>query len=63
MDIMTKARIRELKDLLQQTDFKVLKCYEASMLGEPFPYDLEALVTERKAWRKELNELEVQYGL
>lgn len=58
MTIQEKARVRELKDLLQQTDFKVLKCYEAFMLEEPLPYDLAALVAERKAWRKELNELE-----
>lgn len=58
MTIQEKAKIRELKENLQNTDFKVLKCYEASMLDEPLPYDLPELVAERRAWRAELNELE-----
>lgn len=51
------VRITELKDFLASSDFKVIKCYEASMLNDPLPYDLTKLVAERKAWRDELNEL------
>ena len=53
-----EARIWELKDLLQQGDYKIIKCAEAQMLGEEMPYDLEDLVAERNEYRAEINELE-----
>lgn len=56
-------RIDELKELLNNSDFKVIKCYEADMLDEPMPYDFVALVSERKAWREELNELEARLAI
>lgn len=55
-EIQKTKRIDELKEFLEQSDFKILKCYEAFMLQETLPYDLPALVAERRAWRKELNE-------
>ena len=53
-----EARIWELKDLLAQGDYKIIKCAEAQLTGEPMPYDIEALVAERNAMRAEINELE-----
>lgn len=53
-----EARIWELKDLLAQGDYKIIKCAEAQMLGEDLPYDLAALVAERNAYRNEINALE-----
>lgn len=53
-----EARIWELKNLLAQGDYKIIKCAEASMTNEPMPYDLEELVAERNAYRNEINELE-----
>ena len=53
-----EARIWELKDQLAQGDYKIIKCAEAQLTGEPMPYDIEALVAERNAMRDEINELE-----
>lgn len=53
-----EQRIWELKDQLAQGDYKVIKCAEAQLTGEPMPYDIEALVAERNAMRAEINELE-----
>lgn len=53
-----EARIWELKDQLAQGDYKIIKCAEAQLTGEPMPYDIEALVAERNAMRTEINELE-----
>lgn len=58
MTIQEKARVRELHQNLADTDFKVIKCYEAQLMGEKMPYDVEALIVQRREWRKELNELE-----
>jgi hypothetical protein len=49
-----KAR---LKALLSGTDYKVIKCYEAQLAEEEMPYDLKALLAERKAWRTELQQI------
>lgn len=53
-----QARISELKQMLADTDYKIIKCYEASMLGQELPYNLEELVAERDEWREEIRELE-----
>jgi hypothetical protein len=47
-----------LKNLLQETDYKIIKCYEASMRQLPLPYNLEELAAQRDAWRAEINQLE-----
>lgn len=53
-----KTQIRELKDNLAATDYRVTKCYEASLLNQPLPYDISALHTERQQVRDKINELE-----
>ena len=50
--------IWELKAKLSETDYKILKCSEASLLGQELPYDLDAVVSERDGWRVQINELE-----
>lgn len=57
---LNEQRIWELKDLLAQGDYRVIKCAEAQLMGEPLPYDIETLVAERNAMRAEINELEAQ---
>lgn len=52
------ARIWELKELLAQGDYKIIKCAEAQLTNEPMPYDVATLVAERNAMRAEINELE-----
>lgn len=53
-----KRQIRELKDNLAATDYRVTKCYEASLLNQPLPYDISGLHTERQQVRDKINELE-----
>jgi hypothetical protein len=47
-----------LKRKLTETDYKIIKCYEAFMLQQPLPYNLEELSAQRDVWRKEINQLE-----
>jgi hypothetical protein len=51
-------RLPELKKMLQDTDYKIIKCYEAFMRQLPLPYNLEELSAQRDAWREEINQLE-----
>ena len=51
-------RIVELRKLLQDTDYKIIKCYEASLLGLSAPYDIVSLAAQRNLWRAEINQLE-----
>lgn len=57
---LTKIRkeISELKESLANSDYKVLKCYEASLIGETMPYDIANLHAERQSIRDKINELE-----
>jgi hypothetical protein len=52
------AQIEALKCELSSTDYRVIKCMEASLLGRPMPYDVAALHAERQALRDRINELE-----
>lgn len=53
-----RARIIELKQLLNSTDYKIIKCSECSLVGDELPYDIVALHEQRQALRDEINELE-----
>lgn len=53
-----KDEIQALKDSLSESDYKITKCYEASLLGTELPYDIEELHTQRQAERDKINELE-----
>ena len=39
-------------------DWKVIKVYEARMLGKEDPYDIEKLAAERQAVRDRINEIQ-----
>lgn len=54
----TQEEIWRLKEKLSKTDYKILKCSEASLQGAEIPYDLDAVVSERNEWRAQINELE-----
>jgi hypothetical protein len=56
-------RIMFLKEQLSNTDFKVIKCYEAQLSNEEMPYDLQTLLAQRKAWRDEINQLEFEISM
>jgi hypothetical protein len=51
-------RIVFLREQLANTDFKVIKCYEAQLLDIQMPYDFKKLIKQREEWREELREME-----
>ena len=53
-----KQRIEELKNELSGGDYKVIKCYEANLLGTTAPYNIATLHEERQLIRDEINKLE-----
>lgn len=53
-----KREISALKEELDSSDYKVIKCYEASLTGETMPYDAATLHSERQAIRDRINELQ-----
>lgn len=54
------AQIQLLKDELSATDYQITKCYEASLVGESLPYDINTLHNSRQKIREEINALEIQ---
>lgn len=46
---------QRLKGELASTDYRVLKCYEASLLGQELPYDVAELTAQRQALRDAIN--------
>jgi hypothetical protein len=55
-----EEQITSLKEELSSTDYKIIKCSEAQLVGEEIPYDIVALHTERQAIRDKINELELE---
>lgn len=50
--------IEKLKKKLTETDYQVIKCYEASLIGGEVPYDVQEMHKERQEIRDEINRLE-----
>lgn len=50
--------INRLKEELTNSDYKIIKCYEANLIGEPLPYDITVLHTYRQELRDKINELQ-----
>lgn len=57
--VVINERIEALKRELSDSDYKVTKCYEASLIGSPLQYDINALHCERQQIRDKINELEM----
>lgn len=53
-----EAEIAEAKAKLTGGDYKVIKAYEAALLGKPAPYDMAAEIQERDALRADINAAE-----
>lgn len=53
-----QMQIESYKAQIAETDYKVIKCSEAQLIGAPMPYDVEALHAERQALRDEINTLQ-----
>lgn len=41
-------------------DWKVIKCYEASLQSKPMPYDIDNLMEKRQKMRNRINEIQEQ---
>lgn len=55
-----RAIIEQLKNSLTTSDYKIIKCYEASLANEELPYDFITLRKERQAIREQINQLEAK---
>lgn len=55
-----RREIESRKQQLSDSDYKIVKCYEASLLNKPLPYNVEELHQTRQQMRNEINELELQ---
>lgn len=53
-----EQKIRDLSCDLAASDYKIIKCYEYSLIGEPLPYDIAEVNAERQRMRDEINELQ-----
>ena len=53
-------RINAFKADLESSDYKIIKCFEYSLLNRELPYNLDALHAERQAMRDKINELEFE---
>ena len=51
-------KIKELQEDLASTDYKVIKCYEANLVGEQPPYDVQNLHSSRQVLRDRINSIE-----
>lgn len=56
---LVRNEIERLKNNLASTDYKVIKCYEASLLSQELPYDIENVHKERQDIRDRINDLEM----
>lgn len=54
------AQIDDLKTRIAASDYKVIKTYEYTLLGEQTEYDMETVHAERQALRDQINTLETQ---
>ena len=54
------AQIDDLKSRIAASDYKVIKTYEYTLLGEQTEYDMETVHAERQALRDQINTLETQ---
>lgn len=55
-----RNQIKTLEAELASTDYQVIKCYEASLLGEAMPYDVVTLTSARQLKRDKINELQIR---
>lgn len=55
-----KNQILALEAELAATDYQVIKCYEASLVGAAMPYDVVALTSSRQLKRDQINQLQTR---
>jgi hypothetical protein len=47
-------------DELKKDDYKIIKCFEAQLMGEEMPYDYVSLINQRKQIRLDIADLEAR---
>jgi hypothetical protein len=47
-------------DSLKHDDYKIIKCFEAQLMGETMPYDYVALINQRNQIRLDIADLEAR---
>lgn len=58
--LRVRREIETLKEELATSDYKVIKCYEATLTRAALPYDMETLHLERQSIRDQINLLEAK---
>lgn len=53
-----RNNIAAIKNELTDSDYKIVKCYEANLEGTEMPYNTQSLIEERKKMRNEINQLQ-----
>lgn len=53
-----RQQVEALENELSKTDYKVIKAYEASLIGEQVLYDFNQVHADRQALRDKINSLE-----
>lgn len=53
-----EQKVRDLMSILSSSDYKIIKCYEYSLVNEDMEYDIKALHDERQKIRDEINTIE-----
>lgn len=53
-----RQQVEALEKELSKTDYKVIKAYEASLIGEQIPYDFNQVHADRQELRDKINSLE-----
>jgi len=57
------AYVLDLKRALENTDYMVIKCYEAQLSSTEMPYDLQKLLTLRNTWRSKITQIEFEISM
>ncbi len=55
-----QTEIATLKAELSDGDYRIIKCYEASLAQTDMPYDIDTIHEERQMIRDKINELEIK---
>ena len=53
-----QTELLNVKNRLNDSDYKVIKCAEALALNIELPYDIEELHSQRQQWRDLINQIE-----
>ncbi len=57
-ELMQKnEELADLERILSESDYKIIKSYESSLIGKELEYDIEQLHIERQNMRDKINEV------